>query len=130
MQPKTISPFIAEHAAPAIGPYSHGVVCTGRMVFLSGQIALSSEGAMIGTTVAEQSTQVFHNIRTILKTQGATLDNVVKATVFLADMNSFAEMNACYSDAFGHHKPARSAVEVSRLPKDALVEIEVVACID
>ncbi len=124
------SPFNAEHVAPAIGPYSHGVVCSGRFVFLSGQIALSSDGDMIGSTVAEQTTQVFHNIRTILKAQGATLNNVVKATVFLVDMNDFAEMNAGYSDAFGpHHRPARSAVEVSRLPKNALVEIEVVACI-
>jgi len=123
------SPFIAEHASPAIGPYSHGVVCSGRFIFLSGQIALSSEGDLIGSTVADQTTQVFHNIRTILKAQGATLDDVVKATVFLADMNDFAEMNAGYADAFAHHRPARSAVEVSRLPKNALVEIEVVACI-
>lgn len=124
------SPFIADAVAPAIGPYSHGVVCSGRIIFLSGQIALSSEGIMIGTTVAEQTTQVLHNIRTILKMQGATLDDVVKATVFLLDMNAFAEMNACYSDEFGSHRPARSAIEVSRLPKNALVEIEVVACID
>lgn len=129
MNKPLISPFIAENAAPAIGPYSHGVVCAGNMVYLSGQIAHTSEGVLIGENVTEQTTQVMHNIRNLLQSQGATLSNVVKATVFLRDMAHFAEMNAVYAEAFGDHRPARSAVAVVGLPKNALVEIEVIACI-
>jgi len=124
-----IRPFNAPNAAAPIGPYSHGVACSGSMLFLSGQIPLRADGTMVEGSIREQTEQVFANIRTLLSSQGASLANVVKATVFLKDMNDFAAMNEVYAEAFGEHRPARSAIEVARLPKDARVEIEVVACV-
>lgn len=123
-----ISPFTADGVAAPIGPYSHGVTCSGNIIFLSGQIALNSTGTMTGTNVREQTRQIFENIRNVLTSQGAGITNIVKTTVFLKNMNHFADMNEVYSLEMGNHRPARSAVEVSRLPKDALVEIEVIAC--
>ncbi len=123
-----IEPFNVDGGPPPVGPYSHGVLCSGTMIFLAGQIALRADGTMVGGSVADQTEQVMYNIRTVLAGKGLTLKNVVKATVFLKDLNDFAEMNAVYATHFGDHKPARSAVEVSRLPKDAHVEIEVIAC--
>jgi 2-iminobutanoate/2-iminopropanoate deaminase len=122
-----IESIIAPAAPPAIGPYAHAVKCSGTMLYLSGQIALRPDGSMVEGDVDAQTRQVMVNICAILATQGATLENVVKSTVFLASMNDFAGMNAVYAEAFGAHRPARSAFEVARLPKDALVEIEVVA---
>ena len=84
---------------------------------------------MVSGTIAEETRQVFENIRTILASQGADLSSVVKATVFLTDMADFAEMNGVYAEMMGDHRPARSAVQVARLPKDARVEIEVIACV-
>lgn len=124
-----ITPFSAPDAAAPIGPYSHGVQCFGKMVFLSGQIPLRADGTMLEGTIEEQTTQVFANIKTILASRGATLTHVVKTTVFLKDMNDFAAMNSVYAAEMGDHRPARSAIEVSRLPKDARVEIEVIACL-
>ena len=124
-----IRPFTADGTAQAIGPYSHGVVCSGSMIFLSGQIPLRSDGTMVEGTIEDQTRQIFANIRTILLSQGASLSDVVKTTVFLADMNDFAAMNGVYASEMGEHRPARSAVEVSRLPKDARLEIEVIACV-
>ncbi len=129
MSPHTIRPFSADAAAAPIGPYSHGVACAGTMIFLSGQIPLQTDGTMVSGTIAEETRQVFANIRTILASQGADLTSVVKTTVFLKNMGDFAEMNAVYAEQMGEHRPARSAVEVARLPKDARVEIEVVACV-
>ncbi|HLP29120.1 MAG TPA: Rid family detoxifying hydrolase [Candidatus Didemnitutus sp.] len=124
-----IRPFSADGAAQPIGPYSHGVVCSGSMMFLSGQIPLRADGTMLEGTIEEQTRQIFANIRTILSSQGASLTDIVKTTVFLKNMNDFAAMNAVYADEMGEHRPARSAVEVARLPKDAQVEIEVIACV-
>ncbi len=129
MNTTIIRPFLAEGAAPAIGPYSHGVECSGRMLFLSGQIPLRADGSMVSGSITEETRQVFANIRTILSSQGADLTSVVKATVFLTDMGDFAEMNSVYAEMMGSHRPARSAVQVARLPKDARVEIEVIACV-
>lgn len=114
--------------APApIGPYSQGVIAGGSFLFLSGQIALSSDGLMHGATASEQTSQALRNISALLTAAGCTSDNVVKATIYLQDMNDFAEVNAVYAEFFGESKPARSTVQVARLPKDALVEIEVIA---
>ncbi|GIV50403.1 MAG: endoribonuclease [Candidatus Kapaibacterium sp.] len=114
--------------APApIGPYSPIVRVGGQWYFFSGQIALGPDGVLVGTTVAEQTDQICRNIAAMLAAVGLSIENVVKTTVFLRSMDSFAEMNAVYERYFGSSKPARSTVEVSRLPKDALVEIELIA---
>jgi|NOAtaT_7_FD_contig_101_707438_length_6114_multi_4_in_0_out_0_6 2-iminobutanoate/2-iminopropanoate deaminase len=129
MKTTAVRPFSAAQAAPPIGPYSHGVECQGRMLFLSGQIPLRADGSMVSGTITEETHQVFENIRTILASQGADVSSIVKTTVFLKNMGDFTEMNAVYAEQMGQHRPARSAVEVARLPKDARVEIEVIACV-
>jgi len=116
-----------DKAPKAIGPYSQAVDL-GDFIFLSGQIPLDPQTMqMTGDNVTEQTIQVFKNIRAVLNAAGLELDNVVKTTVFLSDMNDFQAMNAVYEKSFGTHKPARSAVEAARLPKDALIEIECIA---
>ncbi len=115
-------------SAPApIGPYSQGIKATGSLLFLSGQIALLPDGTLLSGDVQAQTRQVITNISALLTEAGCTAENVVKTTVFLKDMNDFAAMNAVYAEYFGESKPARSTVEVSRLPKDVIVEIEVIA---
>lgn len=115
-------------SAPApIGPYSQGIKASGDLLFLSGQIALLPDGTLLGGDVQTQTRQVITNISALLTKAGCTANNVVKTTVFLKDMNDFAAMNAVYAEFFGESKPARSTVEVSRLPKDVIVEIEVIA---
>ena len=121
--------IIATEKAPsAIGPYSQGVKANG-MVFTSGQLPIDvATGAFVAGGIAEQTRQSILNVKAILEKAGSSLDKVIKTTVFLSDMNNFAEMNKVYSELFGTEKhPARSAVQVTRLPKDALVEIEVIA---
>jgi len=119
--------FIATDKAPAaIGPYSQGVKVNG-MFYSSGQIALTPEGEMLGDDVVLQTKQVFANLRAVLKEAGTSLDNVVKVMAFVADINDFATVNEIYAEAFGDHKPARSLVAAKTLPKNALVEIEVIA---
>jgi 2-iminobutanoate/2-iminopropanoate deaminase len=114
-------------APPAIGPYSQGIN-TGSFVFLSGQIPLIKDtGKFPAGIIKEQTEQVLANIIALLASQGLDLTDVVKATVFLADMNEFAAMNDVYSKYFFEPYPARSTVQVARLPRDARVEIEVVA---
>ncbi len=115
-----------EEAPAAIGPYSQGIVID-QLFFSSGQIPLTKEGVMVEGDVKEQTHQVFRNLQSVLKEAGSSLDQVVKATVFISDMNEFADINEVYGQYFGDHKPARSCVEVARLPKDAIVEIEVIA---
>ncbi|WP_040224493.1 RidA family protein [Bhargavaea cecembensis] len=115
-----------EKAPAAIGPYSQGIV-TGGIVYTSGQIPLTPEGSLIDGSVEEQTHQVFKNLSAVLEAGGSSLDRVVKATVFIADMNDFGTINDIYASYFGDHKPARSCVEVARLPKDVKVEIEAVA---
>ncbi len=120
--------IISTQSAPAaIGPYSQGV-WSGELLFLSGQIPINPEsGAMVDGDAAAQAEQVLKNIGAILASQGLTFRNVVKATVFSTDMGTFAGVNEVYGRYFKEEPPARSFVEVSALPKGALVEIEVVA---
>ena len=116
-------------AAPAaIGPYSQGIAAQGKMIFLSGQLPIDpTTGAFPEGGIKEQTRQSLCNIQAILEEAGLTMSNVVKTTVFLADMNDFADMNAVYAEFFTQPYPARSAVAVKTLPKNASVEIEVVA---
>ncbi len=113
-------------APQAIGPYSQAIDA-GEFVFTSGQIPLTAAGEFLGGTIEEQTHLVFDNLKAVLEAAGTSLDRVVKATVYLDDMNEFVQMNGVYEERFGSHKPARSAFEVARLPKDVKVEIEVIA---
>jgi len=122
---------IATSQAPqAIGPYSQAIRAQGHLVFTAGQIALDpASGKFAATDVAGQTRQVLMNLRAVLEAAGSSLGQTVKTTVFLANMDDFAAMNAVYQEFFPTSPPARSAVQVSRLPKDALVEIEAVALV-
>ena len=114
-------------APAAIGPYSQAIK-VGNLVYTSGQIPIDpATGVFVEGGIKEQTRQSLTNIKAILEEAGLTLSNVVKTTVFLADMNDFADMNAAYAEFFTKPYPARSAVAVKTLPKGALVEIEVVA---
>lgn len=119
--------FIFEKAPPAIGPYSHAVK-TGNLIFCSGQAALDpATHKLKGTDIATQTTQTLTNLNTVLGGFGLSLQNIVKTTVFLKNMEDFAGMNAVYSEMMNGHKPARSTVAVKQNPLDALVEIECIA---
>lgn len=113
-------------APPAIGPYSQAITA-GDFVFCSGQIPLTPDGTLIEGDVAAQTRQVLRNLQAVLAAAGSSLDQVIKTTVFLTDMRDFAAMNAVYAEFFPVHPPARSTVQVARLPRDARVEIEAVA---
>lgn len=116
-----------ENAPGAIGPYSQAVKA-GGMVYCSGQIPIDpATGNFVSDVVGEQTEQVLKNLSEVLKAAGTTLDDVVKTTVFLADMNDFAEMNEVYARFFSENKPARATVQAARLPRDARVEIECIA---
>jgi len=116
-----------DKAPGAIGPYSQAIKA-GGMVFCSGQIPIDpTTGNFISDAVAEQTEQVLKNLGEVLKAAGSGLEEVVKTTVFLADMNDFAEMNEVYSRFFSQNKPARATVQAARLPRDARVEIECIA---
>ncbi|HRP24975.1 MAG TPA: Rid family detoxifying hydrolase [Thauera sp.] len=118
---------ISTNEAPAaIGPYAQAIVADGWL-FTSGQIPLTAAGELTGTEIEAQTEQVFDNLVAVLAAAGASLAQVVKTTVFVQDLNDFARLNAVYERRFGSHKPARSTVQVARLPRDVLVEIEVVA---
>ena len=117
-------------AAPqAIGPYSQAVK-TGELIYTSGQIALTPEGIMVQNDVRLQAGQVMRNLKEVLEAAGSSLQNVIKTTIFLADMDDFAAVNEVYEEWFADHKPARSTVAVKTLPKNALVEIECIALAD
>lgn len=118
---------ISSPLAPgAIGPYSQAIEVNG-MLFLSGQLPIDAATGLMAEGIEEQAKQSLSNIKHILEEAGLTMANVVKTTVFLADMSLFAEMNKVYSTFFQGEYPARSAVAVKALPKDALVEIECIA---
>jgi 2-iminobutanoate/2-iminopropanoate deaminase len=118
-----------ERAPRAIGPYSQAIAANG-FVFTSGQIALDPQtGEIAAGGIVEQTAQVFRNLRAVLEAAGTSLERVVKTTVFLADMNDFAAMNEVYARQFTDAPPARSTVQAARLPRDARIEIEVVALI-
>ncbi len=119
---------VSTPAAPAaIGPYSQAIRA-GSLLFVSGQIPIDpATGHMVDGDVGAQTHRVFENISAILKAAGATFDHVVRTTVYLADMNDFGAMNAVYGTYFSSPAPARATVQAARLPKDARVEIDVIA---
>lgn len=113
-------------APEALGPYSQSIVSQ-PFVFLSGQIPLNAETGNMPEGIVEQTKQVFENIKAVLSASDLTLDNIVKTTVFLQDLNDFNAMNEVYKTYFSEPYPARSAVQVAKLPKGALIEIESIA---
>ncbi len=118
-----------DEAPAAIGPYAQAVRL-GNFIFCSGQLPLNPKTMVIaGETAGAQTRQVLDNLGAVLRAAGADWSDVVKSTVFLKNMNDFPDMNAVYTERFGAHTPARSTIEVARLPKDALVEIECIACL-
>lgn len=129
---ETVRKIIQTDQAPApVGPYNQGVVASGAMLFVAGQIPLdAATGELVGTTVAEQTEKSIQNLIAVIKAAGSELSQVVKTSVFLKDMNDFAAMNEVYAKHFGDEQaPARACVEVARLPKDVLVEIECIAMV-
>jgi 2-iminobutanoate/2-iminopropanoate deaminase len=122
--PKSV---IATNDAPAaIGPYSQAVRL-GGLLFTSGQIPLRPDGTLNDGDIREQTRQVLTNLKAVLEAGGSSLEHVVKCTCFLADMNHFTQMNEIYAEFFTETPPARSAVQVARLPRDVLIEIEAIA---
>jgi 2-iminobutanoate/2-iminopropanoate deaminase len=118
-----------ENAPSAIGPYSQAVK-VGNFVFCSGQIPIDpATGEFVSEEVTEQTRQVLKNLSAVLEAAGSSLANVVKTTVFLVDMNDFAQMNEVYAEFFSENKPARATVQAARLPRDTRVEIDCIAII-
>ena len=127
MKTTDIKEISTKKAPAAIGPYSQAIR-VGNLVYTSGQIPIDpSTGAFVEGGIKEQTRQSLGNVKAIMEEAGLSMSNVVKTTVFMADMNDFADMNAAYAEFFTEPYPARSAVAVKTLPKGALVEIEVVA---
>jgi len=119
--------IISTNKAPgAIGPYSQAVK-SDDYIFCSGQIALSLDGNMVEGGIKEQTKQVLENLEAILEEAGAGLNNIVKSTIYLADINDFADVNEIYGEYFKESPPARATVQVAGLPKSALIEIDVIA---
>jgi len=119
-----------DNAPGAVGPYSQGIIANG-MVFTAGQVPLVPETmTIVEGGIEEQTRQSLTNLKGVVEASGSSLDKVVKVTVFLKDMNDFKAMNGVYAEFFGDNPPARSAVEVARLPLDALIEIECIALLD
>lgn len=122
--------YLATEKAPAaVGPYSQGIKA-GQFVFTSGQLPLDPKtGQLVQDDIQTATRVALENVKAVLAASGATLDDVVKVTVFVKDMNDFGKINEVYAEFFANHKPARSLVEVARLPKDGVIEIEAVAAI-
>jgi len=118
-----------DNAPQAIGPYSQAMK-VGDFIFTSGQIALTPSGVMVQDNIELQTEQVMKNLQAVLEAAGSCLKNVVKTTIFLANMDDFTTVNAIYEKWFDGHKPARSTVAVKTLPKNALVEIECIALVE
>ena len=118
--------YSSPEGAPAVGPYSPAVG-VGDLVFLSGQIPLDSDGKIVGFTPKDQAHKALDNMRVTLEAAGLSLANVVKTTIFLHDMDDFSAVNEVYAEYFSEPYPARSTVQVARLPKDVRLEIEAVA---
>lgn len=117
----------ASHAPAALGPYSHAIL-SGNTLYTSGQVPLVPEtGKLAGDTIEAQAQQVFANLESVLEAAGMTFANVVKTTVFLTDLNDFAPMNAIYATKFPQNPPARSCVQVAKLPAGARMEMELIA---
>ncbi len=116
-----------DNAPAPVGPYSQAIEANG-LIFCSGQIPLDpASGQLIGKTAGEQTVQIIANMKAVLISAGVSLDQIVKTTIFLTNLGDFAEVNAVYEKLLGGHRPARSTVEVSKLPKGAIVEIECIA---
>ena len=127
MSASTLQPVHTDQAPNAIGPYSQAIV-VGSLVFTSGQIALDpATNALVEGDIEAQTRQVMANLKAVLEAAGSSLDKVIKSTVFLLDMNDFQRFNAVYGAALGAHRPARSTVQVARLPRDVRVEIDMIA---
>lgn len=126
MDKKVIS---TDKAPKAIGPYSQGIVA-GNMIFTSGQLAINPEtGELVQDDIKKETRQALENLKAVLEEGGATLNDVVKVTLYIKDMNQFGNINEVYEEYFSENKPARSCVEVARLPKDGNVEVEAIAII-
>lgn len=124
----TSNSILTSDAPEPIGPYSQAVQWE-KLIFTAGQVALRPDGSFVDSGVADQTDQALRNLQAILEAAGASMDTVVKTTIYLMDMNDFGEVNAVYGRYFSGNKPARSTVQVARLPKDARVEIEAIAYI-
>jgi 2-iminobutanoate/2-iminopropanoate deaminase len=121
--------FLHTNNAPvAIGPYSQAIKVNGLM-YSSGQIALTSQGDMIENDIKKQTRQVFKNIKHILEDNDSSISNIIKLNIFLTDMNDFGIVNVLMSEFFQDHKPARSTIEVSALPKNAIIEMDFIATV-
>src|SRR5688572_9363160 len=130
MQIQVREAVATESAPKAIGPYSQAIRAAG-LLFVSGQIPIDpATGALVDGDIAAQTHRVFANLKAILEAGGATFDRVVRTTVYLADMNDFAAMNEVYASYFSSPAPARATVQAARLPRDARVEIDVIALVD
>jgi 2-iminobutanoate/2-iminopropanoate deaminase len=126
---KMFTPVSTENVPSAIGPYSQAVIA-GGFIYVSGQLPIDPKTNEMPASVEEQAKQSLENVKAILEAAGSDLKNVVKTVIFLKDMNTFSKVNEAYATYFRGKYPARSTVEVARLPKDALVEIEVIALIN
>jgi len=115
-----------DRAPAAIGPYSQAVNVNG-FLYSSGQIALTAEGKMLENDIKKQTRQIFANLRAILEDNGGSIESIVKINIFLTDMNDFGIVNVLMAEEFGDHKPVRSTVEVSALPKNAMIEMDIIA---
>jgi 2-iminobutanoate/2-iminopropanoate deaminase len=113
------------NAPAAIGPYSQAI-SIGDLLFTSGQIPLRADGSLVEGDISAQTTQVFTNLKAVIEAAGGSLNKVAKTTVFLKNLDDFAAMNKVYGEVFGDHTPARSTVQVAKLPRDVLVEIEAI----
>ena len=123
--------ILTQKAPAPIGPYSQAILVNGTFLYTAGQIPLDpATNALVEGDIKAQTRQVLRNLEEILRAGGASLSTVIKTTVFLKDMNDFAAMNEVYAEAFSGGAPARSAVEVARLPKDVRVEIEAIALVE
>jgi len=118
----------SENAPAAIGPYSQAVKLNG-MLYTSGQIALELNGEMVENDIKKQTRKIFSNIQAILEDNNTCMDNVVKVNIFLTDMNDFGVVNVIMAEVFGDHKPVRSTVAVAGLPKNAMIEMDVIATV-
>jgi 2-iminobutanoate/2-iminopropanoate deaminase len=123
--------ILTKNAPAPIGPYSQAITASGKMIFTAGQIPIiPATGEIVAGDIKIQTRQAIENLKAILEAGGASLEGVVKTTVFIKDMNEFAAMNEVYGQYFGKSMPARSTVEVAQLPKDVRVEIEAIALLN
>lgn len=123
----TLQAIATDKAPAALGPYSQAILA-GSMIFVSGQLPIDpAVGKIVAQSIEDMTRQSLENAKAILASAGATLNDVSKVTIFIKDMNDFAQINGVYAEYFSEHKPARSTVEVARLPLDARIEIEMIA---